>query len=221
VFRERAVGEKEAGELFSEEGRFESDLYRALRKHRRFLFCCETDRDIAANEGWLFRFEARGVCRRVYCRDTREAIIEDASRRVLRLPCLSQEKENEVWLIAPGTAALFFFFHGKRGDAAYYTGEIINFVLGRVPGLSAGRNDFLLDGKKAGGVDVHVNGHHRTLSVTAGLSYDAGGLARYAGAFDFSGKGYDGFAGFKDCGFSEGGFSGLIRGLYRSVLCLP
>jgi hypothetical protein len=220
VFRSFALGEKELEEGVGPDSRLRSPFYHILLKHRRYLLSCETEEEAGEDRGFHLRFEGPVICRRVYEAGLRDPVIGSESPRVIRLPCILPEKGGNLWVIAPGTSAAFFFFGGREGPAARYTDAVFGFIAGRAPGAERDGNDIMINGRKAGGADVFFNPAHGTIAVALGLNYDAAGLKKYEAALESYPRKYAGLSGFRELGMGEEDFCLMVEGIYGEAKCL-
>ena len=227
MYKEIRLGEREAEHFFTPGENVHNELFKVILKHRRFIYGCPAPEEMRTSEGWYFKFDntmkRSTVCHRIYEMDSQKPVIEDYERRVVRLPCVRKDKQHEVWLIAPGGAALFFFYGGKSESFEYYrekTHECLSGAFRETPGVTAAGNDVLISGGKALGTDIFYNAEYRTLLLTAGVTYNAAAVKEYACSFDYSQKKYSTLSGFKDTGLSAADFGSKIKDFYEAVKCL-
>jgi hypothetical protein len=223
VFQVIPFGEREMNNFFEYPEGVNYELFKVLLKHRRFVYGCPAPEELNENRGWHFKFDATVICHRIYEIEAQKSVREDYDRRIIRVPCLSAKKQHEVWLFTPGVSGIFFFCGGKYKSCEYYRKKIdeyLNDVFCRIPGVTPDGNDLLVNGGKAAGMETLYSAAPGTLQFTAGLTYDAGAVKKYASAFDYSKKKYKTLAGFKETGISEADFDGEIRNFYEAVKCL-
>jgi hypothetical protein len=223
VYEEINFGEKEAANFFNPFENLDDELFKTVLKHRRFVYGCPCPCELNGSTGRHFKFTGTIICRRIYEIESQQPVIADYVRRIARLPCLSAGKQAEVWLIAPGCSGLFFFYAPKRKSAGWYqkkTAEYLESVFCRLPGVTLEGNDLLINGGKAAGMDLHYNEALCTLQFTAGVTYDASEVNKYASSFDYSKKKYGKLAGFNETGMSRADFDAEIKNFYEALKCL-
>lgn len=214
------IGDGEAEHACTPGRNADSELFEVILKHRRFIYNCETPLELRECRGYHFRFNSIIICHRIYETDAQCPVIEDAGRRIARLPCLVPGKQHAVWFITPGSDGIFFFYGGRGAGYDYYHDKvkaIARDILGGLPGVTFDNNDILVSGGKVCGMDFRYNADQRTMFFMAGITYDAEAVKKYEGTFDFSQKKYGRFAGFNETGVSRDVFDAKIKELYEAV----